>query len=98
MLKRFFSFFAAPAQQDTSAYWVSVCCNRCGEVIRSRIDLRNDLSVEYQDGATTYFCRKILMGEGRCFQRIEVELTFDANHRLVNREISGGRYVDAEEK
>ncbi len=78
--------------------WVAVKCNRCGEVTRARINLRNDLSLEYDEasGSPTYFCRKVLMGEGgRCFQRMEVELTFDANRNVVNRDVSGGQFVEA---
>jgi hypothetical protein len=29
-----------------------------------------------------------------CFQRIEVELTFDENRKLVDRQIQGGVFVD----
>ena len=79
---------------DDNAYWIAVKCKRCGEIIRARIDLRNDLSAEYGGGEATYFCRKTLMGEGHCFQRVEVELTFDADRKLVNREINGGEFVD----
>jgi hypothetical protein len=36
-------------------------------------------------------------GETRCFQTIEVRLTFDAQKRLVSREISGGAFISQEE-
>jgi hypothetical protein len=76
--------------------WVVVKCNRCGEVIRTRVNLYNDLSLEYdENGKAMHFCRKVLIGEGRCFQRIEVELTYDANRRLVSREITGGQFVES---
>jgi hypothetical protein len=89
--------FSGPGKADSDALWIAVKCNRCGEVTRARIDLRNDLSIEYDDagGLPTYFCRKVLMGEGgRCFQRMEVELTFDANRNMVSREVSGGQFVE----
>lgn len=80
---------------NANAYWLAVQCKRCGEVIRARINLNNDLSLDYdQDDRATYFCRKMLIGEGRCFQRIEVELTFDENRRLIDRQITGGKFVD----
>lgn len=85
----FLSKSGAPVDQ------VTVKCNRCGEVIRARINLYNDLSLEYDEGGkATYFCRKVLIGEGRCFQRIEVELTYDVNRKLLSREITGGQSVD----
>ena len=75
--------------------WVKVQCNRCGEIIEGRVDLRNDLSTNYtEEGGQTYFTRKVLMGEGHCFQRIEVELTFDKDRQLTERTISGGKFVD----
>ena len=87
--------FTSPAA-DTRAYWVTVKCSRCGEVIRARVDLLNDLSTEYgeKEGDLMYFCRKGLMGEQRCYQVIEVELTFDAKRRLIERQAHGGEFVD----
>jgi DNA-directed RNA polymerase subunit N (RpoN/RPB10) len=95
ILKKITNFFSSPTKNDPASYWITVKCNRCGETIRSRINLYNDLSAEYgESGASTYICRKMLMGEGHCFQRVEVELTFDANRKLINREITGGQFVD----
>lgn len=84
---------------DDHNLWVAVKCSRCGEIIRARIDLRNDLSIDYGDngGETNYICRKTLMGEGRCFQRVEVKLTFDKNRQLIDRGISGGDFVNEAE-
>jgi hypothetical protein len=95
-LKTLSNLFTPGAKPDEFGYWVVVKCNRCGEVLRSRIDLRNDPSAEYDEaGHSTYFVRKTLMGEGHCFQRVEVELTFDQDRRMVlNREIVGGQFVD----
>ncbi|HSO27423.1 MAG TPA: hypothetical protein VLS48_05095 [Anaerolineales bacterium] len=91
--KRLFAPKRAPEEM-----WINVQCNRCGEVIRTRVDLRNDLSIDWnEDSGQTYFTRKTLMGEGEnhCFQRMEVELTFDQGRNLVNRTVSGGKFVDA---
>jgi len=93
--KRLSNLFSSSTSADANAYWLAVKCNRCGEVIRARVNLNNDLSLDYdQSGRATYFCRKTLIGEGHCFQRVEVELTFDANRRLVDRQITGGQFVD----
>ncbi len=83
---------------DNRSYWITVRCNRCKELIRTRVDLMNDLSIEYgeSDNDTTYFCRKMIMGDGQCFQQIEVELTFDKNHKLINQTIKGGQFVEPE--
>lgn len=99
ILKKLSGLFSASSEADQSTYWVTVRCLRCGETIRTRLNLNNDLSAVYDEAAGgAYFCHKILTGEGsaerRCFQRIEIELTFDGERRLLHREISGGQFVD----
>ncbi len=95
-LKRLSNLFAAPGKAEDASYWIQVKCDRCGEVIQARLDLRNDLSSNYGDTAedTTYFCRKVLMGSQHCYQQIEVDLTFDARHKLIQKEISGGKFIE----
>lgn len=99
LLKKLAELFAPAQREDEYAYWVNVQCNRCGEKLSTRVDLRNDLSLNYGDdeGDATYFCRKVLVGTERCFQRIEVELTFDQKRRLLDRQISGGKFVEPSE-
>ena len=95
-LKKLASLFTPEGARDTYAHWVYVQCDRCGERIRTRVDLRNDLSIDYnaQSGASQYFCRKTLIGESRCFQRVEVALTFDKDRHLIDRSITGGDLID----
>jgi DNA-directed RNA polymerase subunit N (RpoN/RPB10) len=94
--KKFTSLFSPASNPEGLASMITVRCNRCGEIIQARLNLYNDLSIQYDDtGAATYFCRKMLMGKGHCFQRVEVELTFDANRKLLNKEITGGQFVEA---
>ncbi len=106
-LKRLTSFFSAPSASSSRYYWINVKCNRCGEIIRGRVDLHNDLSIDYGigeggekserssgEGNVTYFCRKVLIGEQRCYQPIEVELTFDKDHRLLDQKIKGGKFIE----
>ena len=82
------------ASPSSNLHMVAVKCDRCNETIEARINLQNDLSVDYEGGGKpTYHCRKTLMGDGRCFQRIEIDLTFDASKRLISREITGGEFV-----
>ena len=94
-LKKLSNLFSGSGGQSDRNYWITVKCNRCGDVVQGRVDMHNDLSVQYNDGATTYFCRKVLMSDGGlCFQRMEVELTFDAKRNLLDRTVSGGQFVD----
>jgi hypothetical protein len=96
-LRRLASIFNPPAGAGgRQVYAVDVRCDRCGEVIRAEVNLMNDLSLEYAEGqgdATTYVCRKLLVGRQRCFQQVEVNLRFDANRQLIERHVSGGAFV-----
>jgi hypothetical protein len=80
-----------------SSILITVQCRRCGEVIQARIDLNNDLSVEYGEGDkdSTYFCRKVLIGKKGCYLPVEVELKFDSRRNLVEKQIKGGKFGDA---
>ena len=88
------SLFTGGGGPDESGYWVYVRCRRCGEAIRTRIDLRNDLSPNDEEG---YTVTKTLVGDQRCFERIEVTLIFDANRRLLGQEIQRGDFISAKE-
>ena len=77
-----------------SGYYIYVRCRRCGEVIKTRLDLHNDLSLADGGG---YVVNKTLIGSQLCFERIEVRLTFDERRQLVDREISRGEFITAEE-
>jgi hypothetical protein len=86
-------FGGTPSQPNKNYYTFRARCNRCGEVIEGRVDLANDLSLDYDDDQTVYFVHKGLMGGNRCFQQIEVELKFDSNRQLLEQNISGGEFV-----
>jgi hypothetical protein len=91
-LKKLFRQESTPTRNLLS---IRVRCRRCGEIIETRVDLSNDLSVDYDDGGqATYHCRKGLVGTQHCYQVIEVDLRFDARHQLIDRQIIGGEFVD----
>ena len=88
------SMLATDVGQADSAYWLYVRSRRCKELIKTRVDLRNDLSQRDEGG---YFTRKVLVGNSsRCFDRVEVTLIFDETRRLVDQQISGGEILTAE--
>jgi len=93
-LKKLFSGEAAKPQKEY--YIFKVKCNRCGEIIEGRVDLANDLSMEYEDGRVVYLSRKGLMGSGekRCFQQINVELKFSSTKAVIEEQIQGGKFVE----
>jgi hypothetical protein len=94
--KKFGGFFSAKPAEDQVSYYIKVRCKRCGEEIQARINLYNDLSIEYDDTGNTsgYICRKIIVGGQRCYQPIDVSLTFDAKRKLVDKQITGGQFVE----
>lgn len=59
----------------------------------------NELSPEYGDREEqdTFFCRKTLIGSGNCYQSIDVELTFDHLHKVINQQITGGKFISEAE-
>ena len=94
-LKKLFS--GSPRSGQKEYYVFNVKCKRCGEIIEGRVDVDNDLSVEYESGGDVFYCRKVLMGEGKnlCYQQIEVGLKFDSKRKLLERRVeSGGDFVD----
>ena len=91
LLQKLFGSSSASPQKHYHTF--SVKCLRCGEILESRVDLNNDLSVEYDEGGDVYYARKVLMGENKCFQRIEVELKFTSSRELLERHITGGEFT-----
>ena len=89
-LKKLFS--GAPAKRDKNYYVFQVRCNRCGEIIEGRVDLDNDLSIEFEDDREVFHVRKGLIGNKRCFQQIEVELKFDSSRQLMEQQVTGGQF------
>ena len=84
-------FSGGTSSSSSDFYTFNVCCDRCGETIEGRINLSNDLSMDDEGG---YRVRKVLMGSNLCFQQIEVELKFDAERQLQEKQVNGGKFVD----
>lgn len=97
-IKKLFSSSSSTLQSNF--YSFKVKCNRCGEIIESHINLNNDLSLD--DEGTSYFVHKILMGNGsgvpnrngKCFQRVEVEMKFNASKQLIEKQAQGGTFIE----
>ena len=87
-------FRGANTQPEKHYYTFKVKCNRCGEIIEGRVDLSNDLSMDYEDNREVFRVRKGLMGSSRCFQQIEVELMFSSTRDLLEQRIQGGTIVE----
>jgi hypothetical protein len=86
----------APPAPSRSVLPIAVQCLRCGETLTTEINLNNEISADYGEeggGPTFFVCRKLLTGTGRCFQQVEVILRFDGNRQVVDKQITGGKFV-----
>jgi len=98
-LKKIASALSPKGAGEGEALWVYVRCDKCGEAIKTRLDLSHDLTPNYsaEGRVTDYVVRKVLIGSQRCFEPIEVKLTFDPQRRVISREIDGGQFISREE-
>lgn len=97
LLKKISSLLAFPSPPDRRKFYpFTVKCNHCGEIIQGQANMGNDLSAGNGEDADAggFYCRKVLMGRQRCFQQIEVQLRFDKDRHLLDRQITGGQFVD----
>lgn len=88
-------FGGGSAKPEKRFYVFNVKCNRCGEVIEGRVDLDNDLSLDYEGDRSVYFVRKGLVGNNRCFQQIEVEVKFTPERELIEQQATGGQFINS---
>lgn len=98
LFQRIASFFSgAPPKADSRFLPVYLYSNRCREPIAGRFDLMNDPSAA-EEGEGLY-ARKVFhtSGKGRCFGEVEVQIWLDAKRALVRHEVTGGRWLTAEE-
>jgi hypothetical protein len=99
-LKKIASIIRGGESTETGdVHWEYIRCSRCKEQIPVRVDLRNELTPQYEDGEGAYYVRKGIVGSGRtrCFRTIEVELFFNSDRQLVSRYISGGEFIAKDE-
>ncbi len=91
LLRKLMQSFSGSAMTGDVGLYYYVRCNRCGEVIRVRINPMNDLSLD--DTGKNLWAHKIIVGQ-RCYNRIEADFTYDTNRKLISSEATGGTLVD----
>ena len=93
-LKRLCGGPGGGGDRSTSIYVMSY---RCKEPLEGKVDLFNELSKD--DDGKGYFVRKVLHTSGldRCFSEVEVQLWFDNRKQISDHEVSGGRWLTADE-
>jgi hypothetical protein len=82
---------ASTPSGDSDGLYMYVQATGCDEVVRVRINLRNDLS-ETDDGKG-YWVHKLARGQ-KCPRNIDITVHFSQSRNIVDREIDGGKYVD----
>ena len=82
------------SKYEKPIFLFTVKCQRCGELLHSRVDLHNDVSLD--DDGKGYHCHKVLTGEGTnyCFNQVAVDLFFDLQRRFITHEITGGTFQE----
>ena len=92
----FFQKFLKPQPSNRGTFHIfAVKCSRCGEIIHGQVNINNDPSLEIDEsGKAYYICRKVLVGNQMCFQRIEVLFKFNELRGLFDRQITGGEFVE----
>lgn len=100
ILKSLRKVLSSPPPRTDRSLYLYVRCSKCGEKLRARVDVWNELTPEYDgksDDAASYFCRKVLIGEKLCYQPIELRLKFDKSHKLIDKTIMGGKFIEQDE-
>ena len=92
----FFQKLFTPRPSNSGTFYTfAVKCKRCGEIIHGQVNVNNEPSREYDENDKAYFiCRKVLMGSQLCFQKIEVIFKFNEQRGLLDRQITGGEFVE----
>lgn len=65
--------------------------NRCDDVVRVRVDLNNDLSLN--DEGSGYWVRKMVSSSNYKCTQVELNVYFDMGRRLQETETQGGQLV-----
>jgi hypothetical protein len=89
--------FGGPARGDDRLTSIYVMSYRCKEPLEGKVDLFNELSKD--DDGKGYYVRKVLhtSGRDRCFSEVEVQLWFDSKKQVSDHDVSGGRWLTADE-
>ena len=96
-LSRMFMGSPSASGQDRDGIYFYVKCDRCGEVIQVRLNRNNDLSAEYGENGESgdvLQAHKVIVGQ-RCYNRIDADFIFDRNRNLLQKNVTGGKFVDA---
>jgi hypothetical protein len=84
------SIFSSPPSGDPNALWLYVRCARCGTPLAVRVDLRNEPSIDYENGG--YVLNKELM-DNKCFLLMRAQVRFDDKRNVLERTLDKGEFI-----
>jgi len=88
-LKSFFSI----RKKELKFINYRIKCGKCGEIVEIKVFPDRDLNPTYEDEGPCYTLRKEVM-DSKCFQIMVLNAEFDSSCKELNRDISGGKFVD----
>ena len=97
-LKKLFGGGSGASKQGSRhTFPVYVQDRRCGEPVQGEVNLLSELSKGDDD--SEFYVRKVLhtAGKKRCFGHVEVELWFDTKRNFLRHQITGGKWLTADE-
>ena len=93
-LKKLFGGSSA-GNRDGSGMYFYVKLQRCEDIIRVRVDMNNELSLN--DESNGYWVRKLVSGSNYKCAHAEINVYFDMNRNLQNTDVQGGQLVKRED-
>ena len=81
-------------ESDGRAMYFYVRCDACGEKLRIRVDMYNELAQEFDDNEhiSSYTLDKDIMGS-KCFRMMHMHIQFDKGKHIVEQTLDKGTLI-----
>jgi hypothetical protein len=84
------------AGSASDGFFLNVRCSDCGEEFKLFINKSYELMQNFEEnGGVTYVLKKEVFGVG-CKNRIQVNMKFDGQKKMVSKEIGNGEFIEDE--
>jgi hypothetical protein len=88
------SIFSPSTAADPNVFWLYVRCARCGTPLSVRVDTRNELSADYEQGGYVLFKE---MMDAKCFTLMRAEVHFDQQRNVTKQLVEKGTLITRDE-
>jgi hypothetical protein len=92
MLHKIAGFLTGSGKSSPAFIEYRIKCGKCGEIVNVKVFPERDLNPTYDDNGPAYILKKEVM-DSKCFRMLSVEISYDSSRREINREISGGSFM-----